>query len=263
MPTLMRVTREVSNAVVSAVVDRETTLGRKLLLLGGFTGSGLRLAAGTVVTRLGPRPQEPMTLWDFERCPHSRLVREALSALDLDAHVRPCPRGGTRFRPELDGGRVPRLKDPNAHLTIVGSRDIVKHLYARYGAGKPPGFLHLPVFTIATGLAMRLLTGQRGGDVRPSKPADKPLELWSFEASPYCRRVRALLCELELPYLLHSVAKGSPRRDTFVKLSGKMQLPFLKDPNTGAELFESLHIERYLESTYGVAPALSDPRASG
>ena len=33
------------------------------------------------------------------------------------------------------------------------------------------------------------------------------LELWSFEASPYSRVVRSVLSELELPYILHSVAK--------------------------------------------------------
>lgn len=36
---------------------------------------------------------------------------------------------------------------------------------------------------------------------------EQKLELWSFEASPYSRVVRGLLCELELPYILHNVAK--------------------------------------------------------
>jgi hypothetical protein len=37
----------------------------------------------------------------------------------------------------------------------------------------------------------------------------------------------------ELPYLLHNVAKGSPSREGFVRRSGKMQVPYLVDPNTG------------------------------
>ena len=250
-PSTLRVTREVVGAFSSALVDGRTTLRRKLELVGGFTASGLRLAAGMTVKQLGPRPDKPLVLWDFERCPYSRLVREAASALDLDAEIRPCPRGGTRFRPELDGGGVPRLFDPNAGVTVTGSREIVGHLYARYGAAKPPGVGHLPTVTMATGIAARYLTAQRGAHARPSRAPAVPLELWSFEASPYCRVVRATLCELELPYLLHNVAKGSPRRAAFIALSGRMQVPFLRDPNTGVTLFESLDIQRYLESTYG------------
>ena len=64
--------------------------------------------------------------------------------------------------------------------------------------------------------------------------------------------MREKLCVLELPYLLHNVAKGSPRRAAFVERSGKMQVPYLADPNTGAELFESADIVRYLASTYAV-----------
>ena len=89
--------------------------------------------------------------------------------------------------------------------------------------------------------------------MRPSKAPATPLELYSFEASPFCRLVRETLCELELPYLLHNVAKGSARRDAFVELSGKMQVPYLVDPNTGIEMFESTDIIAYLEATYGLA----------
>ena len=33
--------------------------------------------------------------------------------------------------------------------------------------------------------------------------------------------------------------------------SGKMMVPFLTDPNTGREMFESADIVRYLNQTYG------------
>ena len=58
------------------------------------------------------------------------------------------------------------------------------------------------------------------------------------------------LCALEIPYLLHNVAKGSPSRDAFVERSGKMMVPYLVDPNTGKEMFESADIVSYLERTY-------------
>ena len=67
--------------------------------------------------------------------------------------------------------------------------------------------------------------------------------------------MREVLCSLELPYRLHNVGKGSPGRDAFVERSGKMQVPFLVDPNTQVELFESADIVRYLRATYGCAAA--------
>jgi glutathione S-transferase len=79
----------------------------------------------------------------------------------------------------------------------------------------------------------------------------QPLELWSFEASPFCRIAREVLCSLEIPYRLHNVGKGSAGRDAFVQRSGKMQVPFLVDPNSGVEIFESADIVQYLRATYG------------
>jgi len=249
-PTLARVTSDIAHALAGGLTDSATPASRKVLVVGGFLASGLRLAAGTVIGELGPRPTQRLVLWDFERCPHSRPVREALSILDLDVDVRPCPKGGTRFRPALEGRGVPRLEDPNTKDDLRGSTAIVRHLHAHYGVGRPPWFLTLTPVRVFTGLAARVLTGQRGAIVRPSRAPEKPLELWSFESSPYCRMVRAALCELELPYVLHNVAKGSPKREAFVARSGQMRVPYLVDPNTGAALFESYAIERYLEATY-------------
>lgn len=250
MPSFPVLARQIARTLWDGVTDPGLPSSRKLLIVGGFTASGLRLAAGTTTVQLGPRPALPLRLWEFERCPYSRTVREALSALDLDAEVRPCPLGGARFRPELEGGTVPRLEDPNASMVVKGSREIVAHLHARYGTGHSPRFINLAPVRYATGAAARVLTGQRGAVARPSRAPALPLELWSFEPSPYCRMVRTVLSELELPYLLHNVAKGSRRRRAFAEMSGKMQVPYLFDPNTSARMFESLEIERYLEATY-------------
>src|SRR5262249_32079484 len=91
-----------------------------------------------------------------------------------------------------------------------------------------------------------------GARYRRARAPAAPLELWSFEASPFCRIVREALCALELPYLLHNVARGSARREAFVARSGKMQVPWLVDPNTGVEIFESADIAAYLEATYAI-----------
>ena len=106
----------------------------------------------------------------------------------------------------------------------------------------------LGVATAALSGAFRPGLGVR---VRPSRRPEKSLELWSFEASPFCRIVREVLCTLEVPYLLHNVGKGSPKRAAFVERSGRMKVPFLIDPNTGVEMFESADIVAYLEGTYG------------
>lgn len=201
------------------------------------------------------QPVQPLALYEFEACPFCRKVREMLSMLDLDAVVYPCPRGGTRFRAEVAarGGKAqfPYLVDPNTGTALYESDAINRYLAATYGDGSVPLALRLgPLSSFGSALASVPRPG-RGRAVRPSHLPAKTLELYSFEASPYCRLVREVLCELKLPYHLRNVAKGSPRRAAFVARSGKMQVPYLVDPNTGREMFESADIVAYLREQYG------------
>jgi len=213
----------------------------------------MRGAQGMRVRRLGPRPAEPVTLYEFESCPFCRKVREALTVLDLEADVLPCPKGGTRFRPEVvaRGGKAqfPYLVDPNTGKEMYESDAIVSYLFAEYGEGPPPPAL-LGGFAAVTGSLASALRLGLGTTAEPSRLPAEPLELWSFEASPFSRIVREKLCTLELPYRLHNVGKGSPSRAAFVARSQKMQVPYLVDPNTGAALFESADIVAYLDATY-------------
>jgi glutathione S-transferase len=213
-----------------------------------------RLGVGVSVGALGARPEQTLELYDFEGCPYCRKAREALSILDLDAIIRPCPKGGPRFREELKrrGGKYqfPYLVDPNGGKEMYESDAIVAYLFERYGRSGPPLFLGRGFVTdLSAGLASVSRPGL-GVRYRPARAPERPLELWSFEASPFCRIVRETLSSLELPYLLHNVAKGSPRREAFIQRSGRMMVPFLVDPNTGTEMFESADIVRYLEETY-------------
>jgi glutathione S-transferase len=214
--------------------------------------SALRLGAGMRARPVRRRPEKLLELYEFEACPFCRRVREALSEFDLDALVLPCPKGGTRFRAkarELGGKeRFPYLVDPNTGRAMYESEGIVKYLRETYDAPAAPLWLG-PLSTVAGGLAAGARMGH-GRAARPSRAPDTPLELWSFEASRFARLVREVLCELELPYVLHNVAKGSPRREAFVVRSGRMMVPFLADPNTGREMFESADIVRYLRETY-------------
>ena len=213
-----------------------------------------RLGQGAAVGRLGARPTKPLELYEFEACPFCRKVREALSILDLDAIVYPCPKGGTRFRAEVErrGGKqqFPYLVDVGVGVEMYESDDIVRHLWQRYGIGGPPLALSLGPLTDASAMLASAARLGAGASYRRAKPPHEPLELWSFEASPFCRIVREALCELEIPYLLHNVAKGSPRRESFVARSGKMMVPYLVDPNQNVAMFESADIVAYLERTY-------------
>jgi len=130
------------------------------------------------------------------------------------------------------------------------SNDIVRYLFDRYGQGGVPLALSAgPVTDLSSSLASAVRLGA-GARHEPARAPEQPLELWSFEASPYSRLVREKLSSLEIPYRLHNVARGSARREAFVKRSGKMQVPYLADPNTGTEMFESADIIAYLDRTY-------------
>jgi glutathione S-transferase len=225
-----------------------------LLRASLFAASAPRALLGRHVGAIGPRPRQLLELYEFEACPFCRKVREAITMLDLEVLVKPTPKGGARFRPEgsARGGRhqFPLLVDPNEDVLLYESDAIVAHLYARYGAGSPPIPLRLGPLTTMTSALASLPRSGHGGRARPSRAPREPLELWSFELSPYCRLVREVLCELELPYVLHSLGKASARRPDFVRRTGKLQVPYLEDPNTAAKLFESQDIVRYLETTY-------------
>ena len=212
-----------------------------------------RGGSGIWVGPLGPRPKEPLQLYEFEACPFCRKVREALTILDLEVMVYPCPKGGKRYRSVVQekGGRLmfPYLVDPNTGQAMYESSNIIRYLFNTYGAGEVPVMLENPLVMVSAGLAT-LARLNKGQQVRPSRLPEKPLELWGFESSPFSRIVRETLCELELPYLLHNVGKDSANRAAFVERSGKMMVPYLSDPNTDTEMFESADIQQYLERTY-------------
>ena len=223
-------------------------------LATSFLASIVRAGSGMEVAGAGARPERLLELYEFESCPFCRKVREALSILDLDAMIYPCPQNGPRFRPEAikRGGRslFPFFVDPNSGREMYESEIIVGYLFATYGDSNVPWSLSMPLLTdLTSGIASaaRVSAGRR---YRAATAPAQPLELWSFEASPFSRLVRERLCELEIPYLLHNVAKGSAKRAAFVERSGKMMVPYLFDPNTGKEMFESADICAYLDQTY-------------
>lgn len=219
-----------------------------------WMASVARGGAGMNTPYKGKAPDKLLELYEFEACPFCRIAREALSELDLAAMIYPCPKGGTRFRPLVKerGGKAqfPFLVDPNTGAELYESADIARYLTERYGSSERPRPIPGVIAKASSAVASALRPG-KGGRARPSRLPEQPLELYSFEASPYCRLVREALSSLELPYILHNVGKKGSRREAFVALSGKMQVPYLVDPNTGVAMFESAEIVGYLGERYG------------
>lgn len=233
--------------------------GRILDVTTATASSAARPNFGNFYCERRKVPERALELYEFEVCPYCRIAREALSALSLDPIIYPCPRGGKRFREKVkrEGGRFqfPYLVDPNTGTSLYESADIVDYLFQEYGDARPPWFLKQRAFAVSTSMLASAFRPNRGRRAVPSKQPEKLIELYSYEGSPFCRLAREALCELEIPYQLHNVPRRSPDREGFVSISGKMQVPYLLDPNTGVQMFESGDIRRYLYQTYATGTA--------
>lgn len=224
--------------------DRSIEAARELAT--SMAASAVRGWSGGKVARLGPRPAQPLVLFEKEPCPHSRLVREALSMLDVDAEMRPCPEGELAHRAELKtrGGReqIPFLIDPNTGAHLYEAPEIVRYLFRVYGHGRAPRAL-------TTGIALRrsrlasVIRDHAGDRKAPARRPERPLELYGCEAEPHTRLVREQLSTLALPWISRARARGSPRRNT-------EPLPRLRDPNTDCTLSSPDLIRAYLFATY-------------
>jgi glutathione S-transferase len=248
-----------------------------LNVAGSLLTSTLNLWRGTHVMEEGKQAKQTLQLYDMESCPYCRLVREALTELDLDVMIYPCPKGGKRFRKVVKekGGKLqfPFLIDPNTNTEMYESLDIINYLFKIYGPGSTPLRWKLGTVQTATSMLATFSRGLKGFRKKNSKVPKQPLELYSFESSPYARPVREALCELEIPYLIRNIGKNaaadyiipairsrffsdipasSKKRQELMKRGGKLSVPFLVDPNTGVEMYESKAIKLYLRQTYAL-----------
>ena len=239
-----------------------------------------RMGRGIYTRPAAEKPERLLELYEFEGCPFCRLVREALTELDLDAMVYPCPKGGTRFRPFVveTGGKAqfPFLVDPNTGRQLYESGDIIAYLFETYGRRPLPFAWRTRALNTLSSSFATVYRGGAGSRVKPSTAPAEPLELYSIESSPFARLVRETLCELEIPYRLRSMGRTQlkeslppPLRERFhvaveaetdnrralMARTGRVMVPYLVDPNTGTELFESEAIRRYLRETYGARRA--------
>lgn len=205
-----------------------------------------------------PRPALPLELYEFEGCPFCRKVRDGMSELDLEyiAHSAAKNSETKRGAATALGGKAqfPLLRDPNTDNTLYESEAILDYLWQTYGPGRPKLATLTAPLNLA-GSAVASAIRPRGARVRPGlerrEQPEQTLIVYQFEASPFCRKVREVLCELNLDCHIKNVAKKSARRPELIALGGKMQVPFLHDPNTNTMLYESDDIVAYLEKTYG------------
>lgn len=257
------------------MTSSRSPIAARVALASSLAATAARAGTGIATRPRAVQPDPLPELYEFEACPFCRIVREVFTELDLDAVIRPCPKGGSRFRPEAErlAGKMqfPLLVDGAAGVTLLESGDIVRHLFETWGDGTVPlRWRAIFLQQLGSTLAGSWRPGA-GRNARPSKAPTEPLVLYSFEGSPFARLVRERLCELELPWILRSVGRaqatdwlppalrdrvapyakpGTANRQRLKASAGRVTVPFLKDPNTGAALGESEAILDYLEHEY-------------
>lgn len=204
-----------------------------------FCASLIRLGAGGRA-RSQPIQDEPLILYEFENCPYCRIAREAISQTGVLMDIRPCPKNGKRFRPEVKrmGGKAmfPYLIDPNAGVSMYESADIARHVRETYAPGTKPVAHHLGPLSVFLSIPVMWFRLARGMLARPGDAPEHPLELHAAEHTPGARIIREMLCTREIRYLWTSVSDTSR--------------PSLYDPNTGEARTGSLNILVYLDATY-------------
>jgi glutathione S-transferase len=241
-------------------IQAPTDDGKYTLSVGPF-----RLRDSSSVLEQAPRPAKPLILYQYAGSPYCQRVRECINLLDLTVEYRPCP--GARqgaFADELlrRTGRqtVPYLVDPNTGTEMFESSDQIEYLLNTYG---PPADtfdrkalwpITFQAFSIWSSTMVALLRDMPGArkqnNARGDNEQRQPLELWGYECSPFVRPVREKLDSLCLPHLMVSCSRGSANRNKLLERTGRFQVPFLYDPNTGVEMFESPEMVDYLEAVY-------------
>ncbi len=203
-----------------------------------FLASLLRLGAGAPAPRAAQK--QPIILYEFEGCPFCRFAREAVSQSGVSVLVRPCPKGGKRFRPavrELGGkAQFPYLVDDNTGARMYESEDIAAYLHKTYGGRRSLMRFLGPINHILSQLAV-LARFASGTFRRRSTAPEKPLEFVGAERDPRARLVKERLCEMELEYLWRPAGEGDAA-------------PLLIDRNRNETIAGAHSILKYLKAAY-------------
>eukprot|EP01040_Poterioochromonas_malhamensis_P001093 gene1093-1160_t len=261
------------------------TDGNYLGLLKASAGTALRVGSGAFVIGWNPfvkgkgewpgtlgyfhegssllescaRPSQPIIIYEYEASPYCRKVREACTMLDLSVEYRPCPGARTGWSDHMtqftNGKRTVPFMIDTGKTQLFESDDIIEYLFTTYGPGKE----HIP-WTLKGGYAVTTCAyaasfrDYAGSKLLPNARNDvfdlKPLTLWGYEGSPFVKIVRETLNSLGLCHILINCARGSANREKLYQITKRFQVPYLQDPNTGIDMFESPEIVKYLKSVY-------------
>ncbi len=215
------------------------------LKLGPF-----RIRDSSSVLDQAVQPEQTLVLYDNDSSPNCKRVREMMNLLDITYEVRPV----------FEINHEPRLFDPNSDETICDTKQIIEHLLEMYG---PPSStfdrkalwpIEFEAFAVATSKFAASLRGNPGSTRQSNARIDnekmQSIELWGYECSPFVKPVREKLCNLGLPHRVVSCSRGSKNRDRMIERTGRFQVPFLVDSNTGIEMYEGPEIVEYLEAVY-------------
>lgn len=226
-------------------------------------GSMIRLRDCSSVLSPSMQPKKKLVLYDNESCPYCKRVREMLNLLDITYECRPCfetNKNAWGMNNSNQNLLLPYLYDPNLDDTTFGDDEIIHKLLDRYGP--PPSEwdrkalwpIEFKAFSVITSQLATCVRGNPGVRQQTNARSDndqmRPIELWGYECSPFVRPVKEKLCTLCLPHTVVSCSRGSSNRDKMVELTGRFQVPYIVDPNTGIEMFEGAEIVEYLEAVY-------------
>lgn len=245
-----------------------------------------RLPYGVTVSETAKALQDDsprlVQLYDVENDRDCRKVRERITELDLVVEtVIPAASNSrvfvdSKYEYSLpQDATVPRLvvMEGTQEKILADSNDIISYLNENFSDSASVGNVAAAdddfdkekviaaLAELGSYLSVLLRLG-RGQEVATAASAtspipvprpSKPLVLYSYEGNQFCRLVREVLTELDIPHELRSAGKESPRREELAEITGgSSQCPYLIDPNTGVSMFESADIIKYLYKTYAL-----------
>ncbi|KAL3774697.1 hypothetical protein ACHAW5_003769 [Stephanodiscus triporus] len=215
------------------------SIARALSELASYLPSVLRVGRGSTVCAAASSNRStllPLVLYSYEGNQFCRLVREALTELDLTYELRSCGKGSSRRGElsELTGGSTacPYLIDPNTGIAMAESKDIVEYLYSKYALWTPPSeFLRWasdfviapvlgPVFGYLAPLQAKWSYNGEGNEyeyasaVAEAKAeiydeiSSRPVVIYTYEYSPFCSEAVALLRRIGIDHVEISLGKG-------------------------------------------------------
>ncbi|KAJ3696764.1 hypothetical protein LUZ61_000469 [Rhynchospora tenuis] len=188
---------------------------------------------------------------------HERIQNLSLFTTHNPKSKSKSIRLGVRLRaisPKPEDGSVNVTSQSTASSTSFLS--LLCPLLKFFGGGDPSQGRNdlIEVATSSVSSLARFPWGSRSINESTKNPVTSAptLQLYEFEACPFCRRVREAMTELDLSAEVYPCPKGSLRHRDFVrKTGGKEQFPFLIDSSTGISLYESGDIVKYLFKQYG------------